>query len=82
MYLFGVLCFRKEQQKVHQYFCPENEKIGLRNSVVADLEPDFNLKNPEKPQKTPNGRKKTQKVVVDFLGFFDAKERTNVTKSR
>ena len=60
----------KEHQKVHQHFCPENRKIGLRNSCVAALKTVFKLIKPEKPRKTPKGRKKAQKVVVDFLDFF------------
>ena len=71
LYLLGVLCFRKEILKVHHHYCPENEKNGFRNSIFADPKHVFNHKNPEKPRKTPKGRKKTQKVVVDFLGFFD-----------
>ncbi|MBP5173943.1 MAG: hypothetical protein ILP01_03240, partial [Clostridia bacterium] len=58
-------------QKVHQYFCPENRKNGLRNSCVAALKPVFKLKKPEKPRKTPKGRKETQFALVDKLRFFD-----------
>ena len=60
----------KETQKVHQHFCLENRKNGLRNSCVAALKPVFKLKKPEKPRKAPKGRKKTQFALVDKLRFF------------
>ena len=69
--LFWSSLQSKETQKVHRHFCPENRKNGLRNSCVAALKPVFKPKKPEKPRKTPKGRKKTQNVVVDKLRFFD-----------
>ena len=60
----------KETQKVHQHFCPENRKIGLRNSCVAALKPVFEPKKPEKPRKTPKGRKKNAKCRGRQIAFL------------
>ena len=67
---FGVLCRAKKRKKYTCIFALKTEKIGPQNSIDATLKPDFNLQNLEKPRKTPKGHKKTQKVVVDFLGFL------------